>query len=316
MMLNKIKGSILGLSIGDALGSLAEGLDRAAVKKAYGGPITSFVDFSPLSVCPFLKRGQYCHKTQIFLLSLKTFVENKGFNEEAYIDKLIEWVKNEKEHRYPSGAHINAALSYLHGASPDDARVNSSEFDGVAPALAAGIYFWFDSERASEEARKIVSITHSADVILDISQILAFALSRVLNGIPISNDNDRIEFVELLLNRSKNSLVRSYLNLLQSTLMEGIENTDEAILKLGNGDFAPEVFSLSLFLFLKNPSFKSALIKAVNAYGDFGGCTSGIGLLTGAFSGAMFGIENIPENLVTELENSNFMLRLSEEIAK
>ena len=311
----KIKGCIFGLSIGDALGSLTEELDKQAVRKAYGGPITTFVDFSPYSVCPTLKKGQYCHKTQIFLISLETLIENKRFDEETYVKKLINWLKNEKEHRYPSGAHINAALSYLSGANPEEARVNSSEFDGTVPAIAAGLFYWFDSERAIVEAKRMVNVTHEGNVVLDVSGIIALAISKIISGIFLSNSDDKIEFIEFLMSKTETSIVRSYLNLVQSLIIEGVDDLNEAILKLGNGNFSPEVLSLSLFIFLKNTSsFRNAVLKAANAYGDFGGCTSGIGFLTGALSGALLGIESIPSSFINDIENNQYLHRLSEKI--
>jgi ADP-ribosylglycohydrolase len=94
MLEERIEGSVFGSIIGDALGTLVEEMDRETVKKAYGGPIIGFVEPSPLSVCPFLKKGQYSHESQVFLMALEVYAEKGYFDEILYIEKLIEWVKD------------------------------------------------------------------------------------------------------------------------------------------------------------------------------------------------------------------------------
>jgi len=315
-MIERIKGALFGSAIGDALGSLTEEMDRDTVRQEYGSPITTFVDFSPKSPCPNLRKGQYCHKTQMLLLSLKSLMESKGFRESDYIERLINWANDVGSHRYPSGVFINAAFSYMRGASVDEAHVNISEVDALSPALSAALFYWYDSERAYSVARRIVNVTHSSDVVIDLAGIFALLVSRLISGAAIVNDEDRVQLLEVLREISENRTVKSYIEMVQTSILGDVESLDEAILRFGNGNFAPEAFSLSLFIFLKSRSFRECILKASNAYGEFGGATGGIGFLSGALAGSYFGAESIPGELLNGIENGKLLESISGKLAK
>jgi ADP-ribosylglycohydrolase len=78
---------------------------------------------------------------------------------------------------------------------------------------------------------------------------------------------------------------------------------EEAILKLGNGSFAPEAVSLGVFIALKySDSFERAVLKSVNSYGDVGGDTDAIGFITGILVGGYRGVSSIPSRWLKKLE--------------
>ncbi|SNR83155.1 ADP-ribosylglycohydrolase family protein [Desulfurobacterium atlanticum] len=313
-LLKKIKGTVFGGAIGDALGTLVEEMDKYTVKKAYGGPILGFREPSDLSVCPFLRLGHYSHETQMFLIALEVYAEKGRFDETFYVEKMVEWLKDEKNHRYPAGGHLNAALAYKQGAFPDEARVKSSEVDGVIPAVAAGLYGWDSSEEAYNEGCQVVSLIYSDEILVDSAGILAVAISSIAGGrVFLEMEDGKIEFLEMLRSFSQIEMVRSYIDLVMNTLMEGVEDIDELILRFGNGNFVLEPLSLSLYVFLRwGKDFRTAVLKAVNAYGEFGGDTDAIGFLTGAFSGCYNGIDAIPSEWIEKIENRNYLNLLSE----
>ncbi|RUM88500.1 MAG: hypothetical protein DSZ25_02100 [Thermovibrio sp.] len=309
MIAEKIEGSVFGAVIGDALGTLVEEMDRETVKRAYGGPILGFVEPSPLSVCPHLKKGQYSHESQIFLMALEVYAERGYFDETLYIEKLIEWVKDEKSHRYPAGSHINAALSYMAGLEPAEARVKSCDIDGALPAVAAGLFRWDNSYDAYSEGSYIASVTHSDEALIDTAGVIAVAVSELVGGrVLLNTQEDRLGFIEILKEFSKTEMVRSYLDLLHQLVRKDVHSLDDAILTLGNGSFAPEAFSLSLFITLRNyKSFRNGLLAAVNSYGDFGGDTDAVAFLVGAFLGGYLGVSAIPDDWLSCVESAEYI---------
>jgi len=306
MLKEKIRGAVFGGIIGDALGTLVEEMDRETVKKAYGGAILGFMEPSPLSVCPFLKKGQYSHESQIFLLALNVYAERGFFDENLYIKKLVEWVKDERSHRYPSGAHINAALSYAANLEPEEARVKACDVDGAIPAISSGLFRWDSSFEAYQEGVYVASITHSDETLIDSAGILAAAVSAVVGGrIEVSTLEGKLSFVDSLRELSRSENVRGYLDLLIQVLKKGDLPLDEVILMLGNGTFGPEAISLSLYIFLRySHSFRRALLSAVNSYGEFGGDTDAIGFITGALCGGHLSVSAIPKEWLECVEDS------------
>ncbi|WP_456342340.1 ADP-ribosylglycohydrolase family protein [Thermovibrio sp.] len=306
MVKEKIKGAVFGAVIGDALGTLVEEMDRETVKRAYGGAILGFMEPSPLSVCPYLKRGQYSHESQIFLLALEVYAEKGYFDENLYVEKLIEWVKDEKSHRYPSGAHVNAALSYAAGLESDEARVKACDVDGAIPAVAAGLFRWDNSLEAYQEGAYVSSITHSDETLVDSAGVLAAAVSMAVGGrAELSTLEGKLSFVDSLRELARSENVRGYLDLLVQVLKKGELPLDDVILLLGNGSFAPEATSLGIYLFLRYPSsYRRAVLSAVNSYGEFGGDTDAVAFITGALSGGYLSISAVPKEWIECLENS------------
>jgi len=316
MLEGKVEGAVFGAVIGDALGTLVEEMDRDTVKKAYGGPVFNFRDPSPLSVCPHLKKGQYSHESQIFLMALEVYAEKGYFDENLYIEKLVGWVKDEKSHRYPAGSHVNAALSYAAGLEPDEARVKACDIDGAIPAVAAGIFRWDSSYDAYSEGRYIASVTHDDEALVDTAGVLAVAVSEVLGGrVLLSTREDRLGFVEILREFAQTPMVRSYIDLLYQALgREGV-GLDEIILLIGNGSFAPEAFSLALYIALTNStSYRKAVLTAVNSYGDFGGDTDAVAFITGALVGGYLGVSSIPEEWLSCVEGADYIRLLTKKL--
>jgi len=316
MLEGKVEGAVFGAVIGDALGTLVEEMDRDTVKKAYGGPVFNFRDPSPLSVCPHLKKGQYSHESQIFLMALEVYAEKGYFDENLYIEKLVGWVKDEKSHRYPAGSHVNAALSYAAGLEPDEARVKACDIDGAIPAVAAGIFRWDSSYDAYSEGRYIASVTHDDEALVDTAGVLAVAVSEVLGGrVLLSTREDRLGFVEILREFAQTPMVRSYIDLLYQALgREGV-GLDEIILLIGNGSFAPEAFSLALYIALTNStSYRKAVLTAVNSYGDFGGDTDAVAFITGVLVGGYLGVSSIPEEWLSCVERADYIRLLTKKL--
>ncbi len=316
MLEEKVEGAVFGGVIGDALGTLVEEMDRETVKRAYGGPILDFKEPSPLSVCPHLKKGQYSHESQIFLMALEVYAEKGYFDENLYIKKLVEWVKDEKSHRYPAGSHVNAALSYAAGIEPDEARVKACDIDGAIPAAAAGIFRWDSSYDAYSEGRYIASITHGDEALVDTAGVLAVAVSEIVGGrVLLDTPEDRLGFLEVLREFSQTEMVRSYLDLLYQALTKESVSLDDAILLLGNGSFAPEAFSLALYIALSNGrSYRRAVLTAVNSYGDFGGDTDAIAFIVGALTGGYLGILSIPEEWLKCVEGAEYIRLLTKKL--
>ncbi len=306
MLREKVKGVVFGAIIGDALGTLVEEMDRETVKRAYGGAIIGFMDPSPQSVCPYLKRGQYSHESQMFLIALETYAQKGYFDENFYLEKLIEWVKDEKSHRYPSGAHLNAALSYAAGLESEEARVKACDVDGAIPAVASGLFRWDSSAEAYEEGRYVASVIYSDETLVDSAGVLAAAVSMVVGGrVDPTTLEGKLSFVDSLREFARSETVRGYLDLLVQVLKRGELPLDEVVLLLGNGSFAPEATGLAIYLFLRFPgSYRRAVLSAVNSYGEFGGDTDAIAFITGALSGGYLGIGAVPKEWMKCLENS------------
>jgi len=302
-LIERVKGAVFGGAIGDALGTPVEEMDRETVIKTYGGEVRDFVRSAPGSVCPLLEEGKYSHETQIFLMALEVYAEEGFFNGAKYVEKLVEWVKDERTHRYPAGSHINASLVYAGGGTPEEARVKSVDADGAIPACASGIFWWDNGQDAYEDGSLIASVTHGDELLIDTAGVLAVAVSEVLGErVNFETKEGKLSFVEKLVEYSRTKFLKRTLKTLYDAVRKDI-SVEEAILKLGNGSFAPEAVSLGVFIALKySDSFERAVLKSVNSYGDVGGDTDAIGFITGILVGGYRGVSSIPSRWLKKLE--------------
>ena len=314
LLKEKVKGAVFGAVIGDALGTLVEEMDGETVKRAYGGPILGFREPSPLAVCPHLGKGCYSHESQIFLMALKVYADRGYFDESYYVELLVDWVKREREHRYPSGAHVNAALSYGAGLESVEAQVKATDIDGAVPALAAGLFRWDSSDDAYQEGAYVASITHGDPILTDTAGVLAVAASEVVGGrVSFETEEDRLGFIDVLREFAQTETVKAYLDLLLQVLRKGSLKPDEVAVVLGNGSFAPEAFASGLYFALSNyRSFRMGVLSAVNSYGEFGGDTDAVAFVTGGILGGYLGFGSIPESWVKELEGRKEIELLTE----
>jgi poly(ADP-ribose) glycohydrolase ARH3 len=80
--------------------------------------------------------------------------------------------------------------------------------------------------------------------------------------------------------------------------------------ELGTGASSVESVSVSIYSFLANRDFKSAVTFAVNLGGD----SDTIGVMTGAIAGACYGIEGIPSQWRETVENREYIEQLAKKL--
>ena len=86
---------------------------------------------------------------------------------------------------------------------------------------------------------------------------------------------------------------------------------EECISIIGEGWIGGEALGISLYCSLKFPrEFKKGVLAAVNHSGD----SDSTGAITGSILGALNGIEGIPDKWVREIEDSEEIKRIAEEM--
>ncbi len=345
-MKDYFEGAVLGAAIGDALGVLTTNLTKEDIKKLYKKDIIdSFCEPASKSVLPHLKKGMYSHKTQMLKMVLENLVKYSYFNPYAYIEDLKKWVKDEKNHRYPSPGHLNAALGYLNNfpsmeteemkklkkyaeeniLTPKEeaalweklqvAPVKSSDIDGALPCLVFGLFRYYDLDSAYEMAYHFVSLTHSSEIVKDIGGIYAVATAlTVSHKYDFTKKELKLGFLDELLSFSQNQEVKEHLNLLYNLIKEDV-NELKAQITLGNSSYATESFSLGLYYFLTYPlDFKTCVVKAVNACEFVEGDMSAIGYISGSLNGAYNGYSKIDKEFLDELEDAYELKLLADKL--
>ncbi|MCL2153676.1 MAG: ADP-ribosylglycohydrolase family protein, partial [Oscillospiraceae bacterium] len=228
---------------------------------------------------------------------------------------LKSWLLNVKElnhKRAPGNTCISALTSEKIGTIEEP--INDSKGCGSVMRVApVGIYL--DSNTSFDIGAKTGAITHGHPLGYLSSGLLALIITKIIN-----TDKENLEEIikESLDDMNlKNEYNKKYVNELNDIITKAIElsnnSTDTviAIAELGEGWVAEEALAIAVYCALKNKSdFSQAIIDAVNHNGD----SDSTGAITGNIIGAYLGYNNIPKNLVEDLELKDVILEIAKDL--
>src|SRR5699024_3426060 len=112
---NRIKGSLIGVAYGDAMGMPTEMLSREKIKKDYPNGINEFLPSNPdLPFGRHMKAAEITDDTINTIMVIDMLKETKGIvTAEKYIDHLNNWIENSDKSDYVSGPSTIAAIENI-----------------------------------------------------------------------------------------------------------------------------------------------------------------------------------------------------------
>ncbi len=311
-MKNKFRGTLLGAAVGDSMGMCVEELPIDEVVLHYGGEITELCDPHPASPASFLKAGETSSEFEIVKIVAESLAEKGRLDIKDILERYIAWSEKEELHNYVDPSFLLAIEALKEGR---EIERGGSSIEGALPAIPLGMFHYTNPPLAVEGAKAVVMLTHRNEFVLDAASVIAVSVSECLQSRFYLKDEYRY-FIELLKTFVEKEETKHYLDKVKA-LLDRDASYEEAIDELGNGSFALEALSQALFIFLKTPDdTENAIIHAVNSYGNYGGDTDSIALLTGAFAGAYNGEESIPARWKTRLKNYREIIKLADKLYK
>ena len=306
---SKFIGALIGSAIGDALGAPVEGYSESAmksVKSVYGDEDGDGDE----------KRGEwktislrYTDDTEMMIGVAESLVENRGFNGEHMALKFIE--NYDVTRGYSPG--VKEVLRRLRlGESWKEA--SKKLFDGVGSwgngaamrVAPIGIFYHDDAEDLREIAYKSSIITHSHELGKEGAALQAYCIALAVQGNKEDMPLKIEEFTNVDVYRRKIRKIRGFL--------EKDTAKKEIISELGNGEEAFNSVPTAFYSFLRSTNFENAVLYAISLGGD----TDTIGAMTGAISGAYYGMEAIPrkweEKLEKEEKGRDYIRKLAEKL--
>lgn len=307
-LLDKYKGCLLGLAVGDALGAAVEFMSYTEINNRYGnGGIKDFDAWSGFEA------GSYTDDTQMAMATANGCIKaaeerNKGGNFEPtlYIYKeYLSWLETQNDpfqQRGPGNTCLSALGSGKMGSI--DVPINNSKgCGGVMRVAPVGLVF--SRERAFLEGAKCAAITHGHPSGYLSTGFLAELVSHMLT------ENTLQESIRL----SKETLVKfdghqETLNCIE--LAEDLAKKDapvsDAIQEIGEGWIGEEALGIAVYCSLKfSSNFRNGVVASVNHSGD----SDSTGAITGVILGTLLGIGSIPDSWIDRLENSQEIERIT-----
>ena len=273
---SKFMGSLVGTAVGDSLGA--------------GG-------------------RRYTDDTAMMIGVAESLVGHRGFDADHMAQVFVKNYYSEPWRGYGSGPPrifemIKSGLNWREVG--EKMYPGGSYGNGSAMRIApVGLFYYDDPDKLREIAYESSQITHTHVLGIEGAALQACAVALAVTTEPGQLEEDDFlkrlgYFVEADLYREK---VESMKMLLRRTA-----GKPEVIRELGNTVEAFNSVPISIYSFVTNCGFRDCVEYALSLDGD----RDTISAMTGAIAGACYGIEEIPAEWRSELENKDYIEKLGE----
>ncbi len=301
MALNKAKGTIYGLSIGDALGYPTEFMTLSRIKDTYG----------PGGIKDLPEPALFTDDTQMTIAIAEALIRTGDQDLESIMaavrEEFINWRHSPENNRAPGNACLTGVANMERGIHWSESGVQGSKGCGTAMRVAPiGYLYQNDPKKLKQVARASGICTHSHPTADAAGIGAAWLVKLALDG--VSPD----KMIPELLSFTKGISEEFDEAILKVDKCLDWEDEEQALKYLGEGWVGEEAVPLALYCFLRYPDdYKKVVIRGANTNGD----SDSIACIGGAISGAYLGIEAIPEDWAKSIEKTDYLDDLATRLA-
>jgi ADP-ribosyl-[dinitrogen reductase] hydrolase len=289
---DRFRGCLLGLAVGDAVGTSVEFLPRSAFT-----PLKDMLGGGPFK----LKPGQWTDDTSMALCLATSLVEQDGFAPHDQMERYLRW----RDHGYLSstgdcfdiGGTVNRALERF--------RQTGEPFAGSSDPRSAGngcimrlapipMFYYADLQAVEGYAAESSRTTHGATECLDACRLFARIIMRALQGKP----KDEILLGDKESFRGASKIV---------ALAQG-SYIHKVIEEIRGSGYVVDSLEAALWSFQNSASFAEAILQAANL-GEDADTTAAV---CGQLAGAYYGYSGIPSHWVKKLTLRDEIIRLAD----
>ena len=323
---DKIRGSLIGGAIGDALGYQIEFKRNIKEKEVTKFINTPAIVSDDTQMTLFTANGLIWRETRGALRGIAMLPPDAVY--EAYLDWLdtqynenkhnsISWIKNIEElnhQRAPGNTCVGALSSGIKGTI--DKPINDSKgCGGIMRVAPVGLYM-SNSENAGKYGADIGAITHGHPLGIIPCYVLATLIYYLVNDeISIKEAlNKAVEQYEEKFDIFDKEYKKYFLQLTKKAVELSKKNISdtEAIKEIGEGWVAEETFAIAIYACLKySDDFENAIICSINHDGD----SDSTGSVAGNIIGASLGYNKIPDYYKDNIELKNIIIELADDLS-
>lgn len=337
---SKFRGCLIGGAIGDALGYPIEFMSMGAIRKTYGSDGIQALDADPATGTAMISDDtQMTLFTASGLLRAVHIKETTGGTDiirGGIYPSYLRWLHaqgyavapdilikkpfeagdvpaimevRELYARRAPGASCIGALSSGRCGSPAYPINNSKGCGGVMRVAPIGLTFHDDPELACRIAIDAAAITHGHPTGYLAAGAFAYLITMLVNGETLEAASVQCaDYMEKQFHDNAAETVHC-MQLARSLAKRDISAMD-AIAEIGEGWVAEEALGIALYASLKATDAVDALRIAVNHDGD----SDSTGAICGNLLGAMYGIEVFPQTWAEQVEMSDSILDMADEL--
>ncbi len=281
---DRFRGCLLGLAVGDAVGTAVEFKPRGSFE-----PVTDMLGGGPFG----LKPGQWTDDTSMVLCLAESLIAKQGFDARDQMERYIRW--------YRDGHLSSTGKCFDIGNATSDAlrrfERTGDPFSGSTDPRSAGngslmrlapipMFYYPDIEKAVQYAAQSSRTTHGTAECLDACKLYAYILTKALDGKPKD---------EILSVPDTTNLLKDLSPKIQAIAAGTYKAKTEDQIR-GSG-YVVESLEAALWCFHTTNTFRDAILKATNL-GDDADTTAAI---CGQLAGAHYGESSIPVEWLEKL---------------
>jgi ADP-ribosylglycohydrolase len=320
--LDKFKGSLLSVAIGDTLGRPFEGLIRARIHSQF----TNFKEFIQNNRKLFFT---YTDDTQLTLHTAQALIDGWGFKVDYLIREFVKWLDDP-----PIGAGFGCKSSIEKLRYGIDWKEAASKSGGNGTAMRVSpiaLFYCKDPKALENAAIKSSIITHSHPAasagalvtakaiayLIDKEPSKSFSVDEFFKYIiaPLTYSQDRIwhEFIDIL------NAVKKHINMpVEAGLIKfsqaGVKSPffiEQFLGKAFVHPYAISTVACAIFVFLKSlSSFEECIYELATAGGD----SDTVGAIGGSLAGSYFGLKNVPTELISLISENQKIMKICEDL--
>ena len=278
--ISRAVGALVGLAIGDALGTTLE-FSKRDVNPSH----TEIVGGGPFGLQP----GEWTDDTSMALCLVDSLLAKGGFDALDSMDRYLRWWKHGENSSngtcFDIGNTTSSALSrYEESGDPwsgstDPATSGNGSLMRLAPVP---IFFHRDIDRAKAVAIEQSRTTHASDESKEACEYYCTLIVEAINGVP----KDKVL-------RGREWIASEKIRLIASG--DWKEKTRDQIESNG---YVVHSLEAALWSIYKTSSFEDAIVTAVNLAGD----ADTVGAITGQLAGALWSFDSIPSRWLQKLK--------------
>lgn len=292
--LDRAKGCLLGLAVGEALGSVAELLPRDGFEE-----ITGLAGGGPLQ----LKPGEWTDGTAMALCLGQSLIASETVEQYDFMTRLRDWLTQGENtvqgQSVAVGEATRAAIERFSqddepgGGAVDGASAGNGSLIRLAPLAIFGAR---DSGMARFLSSKQSRVTHGTIECLDACELFTAQLVDALNG------------------ADKTAATRPRtMQLAPNTLaINGGEWKNKSRGQIRASAYVIDTLDAALWAVWRGSNFRDAVLRAVNLGGD----AAGVGAVAGQLAGALYGASAIPSEWLDTLAWRDEIEQLAVDLAQ
>jgi ADP-ribosylglycohydrolase len=301
MDIDKAKGILYGLAIGDALGYPTEFLRLPQIKAKYG----------PEGITDLPSPALFTDDTQMSIAVAEALFRSGDRDLESFMaavrEEFIKWYHSPENNRAPGNTCLRGVARFEEGIPWRESGDPRSKGCGSAMRVAPiGYLYQHHPEKLREVASASGICTHRHPTADAASVGAAYLVKLALDGLaPEKMVPELLHFTAGISDEWERAISK-----VQNCL--GWEDEEKALRSLGEGWVGEEAVALALYCFLRYPEdYKKTVLRGANTNGD----SDSVACIAGSISGAYLGAEAIPKQWVRKIEKSDYLADLARRLA-